>query len=579
MATRIAMVWANGQEYVPMPGKAFPSVLPKAKKDGEAMATFLTENGFEILSGKAMCEQNLVQMMDGAEKFVDAVRKRKPEVALLYYSGHGLEDSEKNLFMGVDYQTPKSARMNEKICFSPQEEIVDELKGSETVLIFIFDCCRQPKSESVLKGELSTQTAQTGINTNGKGMVFTDMNTIALFGAGAGQLASDGADMTECSALTQAILDTAKNTATEEALSFFGRVNETAKGIGAQTEMITQGKNLKFAFLPCPSTELAKAPADSFKIKGVSAVRLDVPMKAESLEVDTEADEDEQEIGHMDVLWDVAEQGGVPRADITRLKTLRWNFRITTELGDTLRTIMIKRIGIAPSDITDKFFALVVTSYATGARKQFGEGGDGPGSVWNFLVCLAMDLGGKGMAMTGMHFKQGTFFQGYIKCVDKTIAKSMGKKVATHMVVLLSNAFFQSPMCMVEVHHAIQSNIKLVLVNIEELDWPIEDKAWPLKASQTRYPFSDGTVNWGDAEFAGNRAAVLRAVTGDNSYPRPGSVVTTWGRDGGIRVFMWMVAEVGGELHPKSEAGGTAMIPSTLAALHEYPPVVSGPQV
>jgi hypothetical protein len=215
----------------------------------------------------------------------------------------------------------------------------------------------------------------------------------------------------------------------------------------------------------------------------------------------------------------------------------------------------------------------VVTSYATGTRKQLDEDGDGPGSVWNFLVCLAMDLGGKGMAMTGMHFKQGTFFQGYIKCVDKTIATSMGKKVATHMIVLLSNAFFQSPMCMVEVHHAIQSNIQLVLVNTEELDWPIEEKAWPLKVSKTRYPFSDGTVNWGDAEFAGNRAAVLRAVTGDNSYPRPGRVVRTWGRDGGMRVIVWMVDEVGGRLHPNSHAGGKAMVPSTLAALDGRPTV------
>jgi hypothetical protein len=175
MATRIAMVWANGQKYVPMPGKKFPGVLPKAKKDGEAMATFLTENGFEILRGKAMCEQNLVQMTDSAETFVDAVRKRKPEVALLYYSGHGLEDSEKKLFMGVDYKTPKSARMNDKICFSPQEKVIDELKGSETVLIFIFDCCRQ----AVFKGELATQTAQT--DKNAKGMVFPDMSTIAVW--------------------------------------------------------------------------------------------------------------------------------------------------------------------------------------------------------------------------------------------------------------------------------------------------------------------------------------------------------------------------------------------------------------
>jgi hypothetical protein len=243
MATRISMVWTNGQDYLPMPGNKFPSVLPKAKKDGEAMATFLTENGFEILSGQAMCEQNRDQMMDSAATFVDAVRKRKPEVALLYYSGHGLEDSEKNLIMG-----------------SLPSILVDELAGSETVLVFIFDCCRQLKSEAVLKGELSTQTTQAG-----KGMVFANMNTIALFGDGAGQLASDSDDATECSALTQAFLDTAKNmdTATEEALSFFGRVNETTKGLGAHAELITNG-NPRFKF---QSAELANAPADSFKIK------------------------------------------------------------------------------------------------------------------------------------------------------------------------------------------------------------------------------------------------------------------------------------------------------------------------
>jgi hypothetical protein len=135
----------------------------------------------------------------------------------------------------------------------------------------------------------------------------------------------------------------------------------------------------------------------------------------------------------------------------------------------------------------------------------------------------------------------------------------MGKKVATHMVVLLSSAFFQSPMCMVEVHHAIQSNIQLVLVNIEELDWSMIEKAWPLKASRTRYPFSDGAVNWGEAAFAMNRAAVLRAVTGDNSYPRPGSVVSTW-ENNGYNVLAWIVDSVGGQLHRNSDGGGTAVM-------------------
>ena len=141
------------------------------------------------------------------------------------------------------------------------------------------------------------------------------------------------------------------------------------------------------------------------------------------------------------------------------------------------------------------------------------------------------------MPMTGMHFKEGKFFEGYMKCVNKTTAKSLGKQVATHMVVLLSNAFFQSPMCMVEVHHACHSGIKLVLVAIEELEWPIEEKAWPMDTSRTRFPFSDGPVKWGDAEFASNRAAVLAEVTGGQTYPRPGSVTVTWAQNGGFDVL------------------------------------------
>jgi hypothetical protein len=157
--------------------------------------------------------------------------------------------------------------------------------------------------------------------------------------------------------------------------------------------------------------------------------------------------------------------------------------------------------------------------------------------------------------LEGLHnFKAA---QGDEKCVDKTTAKSMGKKVATHMVVLLSNAFFQSPMCMVEVHHAIQSNIQLVLVNTEELEWPIEEKAWPLIESLTRYPFSDGTVNWGEAAFASNRTAVLKAVTGDNSFPRPGSVVDTLENNGGLDVVKWMVESVGGSFQDAKQVLST----------------------
>ena len=124
--------------------------------------------------------------------------------------------------------------------------------------------------------------------------------------------------------------------------------------------------------------------------------------------------------------------------------------------------------------------------------KGWTRGGDGPGSVWNFLVCLAMHMAGQGMSMTGMLSAQGDFYGTYMKCVDKDIAKALKIPLADYMVVLLSKAFTQSGMCMVEVFTAIKSGIQLVLVNVEEsIDWT---KAWPLKQTLARYPFEGGKL-------------------------------------------------------------------------------------
>ena len=103
-----------------------------------------------------------------------------------------------------------------------------------------------------------------------------------------------------------------------------------------------------------------------------------------------------------------------------------------------------------------------------------------------------MDTAGRGMSMTGMLSAQGDFYGTYMKCVDKDIAKALKIPLADYMVVLLSKAFTQSGMCMVEVFTAIKSGIQLVLVNVEEpLDW---GNAWPLEQTLARYPFQGGPL-------------------------------------------------------------------------------------
>jgi hypothetical protein len=198
----------------------------------------------------------------------------------------------------------------------------------------------------------------------------------------------------------------------------------------------------------------------------------------------------------MENLWSVLRDGGVSEEEIVELKKTGWtNFGITSNLGNTLREILIKRVpkntGKTSTNIENKYAPDVITSYATGNR-EIDESGDGPGSIWNFLVCLAIDMDGKGMPMTGMLAAQGDFFIMYMKCVDKSIAKALKISTAKHMVVLLSKAFTQSGMCMVEVYTAIQNGVHLVLVNVEEpLDW---GSAWPLEQTLARYPFTGGPV-------------------------------------------------------------------------------------
>jgi hypothetical protein len=115
-----------------------------------------------------------------------------------------------------------------------------------------------------------------------------------------------------------------------------------------------------------------------------------------------------------------------------------------------------------------------------------------PGIIWNILVCMAMHGAGKGVSMTGMLVAQRDFYCTYQKCVDKDMAKSLKIPTAKYMIVLLSKAYTQSGMCMVEVFTAINSGIQLVLINVEEpIDW---ENAWAVTNTLARYPFEGGPL-------------------------------------------------------------------------------------
>ena len=103
--------------------------------------------------------------------------------------------------------------------------------------------------------------------------------------------------------------------------------------------------------------------------------------------------------------WRLLKKNGVPEAEIELLRTLDASkYRVSPAFGKAARKALVDLTRC--DNITDEFFSRTVTTYATAHRDGDG-GGDGPGSLVNFLVCIAVHSAGMGVPMTGMLFEKG----------------------------------------------------------------------------------------------------------------------------------------------------------------------------
>ena len=92
----------------------------------------------------------------------------------------------------------------------------------------------------------------------------------------------------------------------------------------------------------------------------------------------------------------------MPEAEVSLLRTLDPSkYSVSPAFGKASRTILIEHTKC--DNITEKYFSRVVTTYATAHRDGDG-GGDGPGSLVNFLICYDLASAGAGVPMTGMLF-------------------------------------------------------------------------------------------------------------------------------------------------------------------------------
>ncbi len=129
MAGRVALVIGNGAYSHAM-------TLDNAANDAEAMALLLNRLDFEVVKGINLDQR---AMGDVQATFETALRA-KPDVALLFYAGHGLQVRGKNYLIPIDAEITEMAHLASRaLLFNDVLEPMSEEAGAS--LIFL-DACR-----------------------------------------------------------------------------------------------------------------------------------------------------------------------------------------------------------------------------------------------------------------------------------------------------------------------------------------------------------------------------------------------------------------------------------------------------
>ena len=161
--------------------------LINPKNDAQDVGKSLRELGFTTI---VATDLNRAGMDDALDRFSRSVGGA--EIALVYYSGHGMQFAGKNYLLPVDARLVNADDVN-RFRLVPVDDVVDVLQGAPGARIIILDACRNNPVEDDLKRRLASVP---GVNrdafmTRGLSRV-TANGLIVAYATQANDVASDG---------------------------------------------------------------------------------------------------------------------------------------------------------------------------------------------------------------------------------------------------------------------------------------------------------------------------------------------------------------------------------------------------
>ena len=168
-------------------------VLPTPARDAKRVADILASPalGFDVVGGSspggALIDPTRDAFFEGLEEF--KARAKNARVALIYYSGHGIEENSENYLVPVDAVLEKSSQLRSQTI--PMSDILKDLRIANAYAnIVILDACRDNPfratrswavTKSVFRDEVLAELGEQEVPTG----------TAILFATGSGRKAAD----------------------------------------------------------------------------------------------------------------------------------------------------------------------------------------------------------------------------------------------------------------------------------------------------------------------------------------------------------------------------------------------------
>jgi peptidoglycan hydrolase-like protein with peptidoglycan-binding domain len=210
---RVALVIGNG-------GYEAVTALPNPKNDAEDITVVLSELGFEVLRGIDLSRDNMTRITK------DFARKaRTADIAMTYYSGHGLQFEGINYLVPVDVHIQDEYDVREMVQLS---QVIQDAGQAQKLAMVVVDACRDnPLAKKVLAESLgASRSASLG---EGLGVPkLPEAQSLVAYATAADFVAYDGASDGRNSPFTAALLQSIK-TPKLDVRQLFGKVADQVR--------------------------------------------------------------------------------------------------------------------------------------------------------------------------------------------------------------------------------------------------------------------------------------------------------------------------------------------------------------